>query len=103
MSDQMTDNEKAATFIGWVGACDEHPWSGDVRCSKAPDMSKPENYMRALDRLHQRGAGFVQWGNGCFATFNDEDGTDHTGPIKETIAEAVVAFLVALYDAEHES
>ena len=56
----MTDNEKAATFIGWTDGeftCIYHePCPSDCRERKrkplgAPDMSKPENYMRALNAL----------------------------------------------------
>jgi len=59
----MTNNEKAATFIGWrhkeCSIC-ETAWSPETvqisvhmpMCSvRAPDMSKPENYMRALQAL----------------------------------------------------
>ncbi len=38
----MTDNEKAATFLGWRRG---------LAPAAAPDMTRPENYMRALDNL----------------------------------------------------
>jgi hypothetical protein len=56
----MTDNEKAATYLGWIPFSEEEV----CRCAekrnyhlmvkvpnKVPDMTRPENYMRALERL----------------------------------------------------
>src|SRR5208282_3627479 len=75
----MTPNEKAATFIGWTGQCDrkncnheDSHWrprykgmniSGilyevehiDNMPLLAPDMSKPENYMRAIRAYYLAG------------------------------------------------
>jgi hypothetical protein len=71
----MTDNEKAATFIGWkrLQHCEDTTWTLEDeggRCDEcgylvvgpigagnrfhdriAPNMSKPENYMKALEGL----------------------------------------------------
>ena len=44
----MTNNEKAATYIGW------REWCSNFDCwirHPAPDMTRPENYMRALEML----------------------------------------------------
>ena len=122
----MTDKEKAATYVGWIPErpCqhreryDGSLWgNGVLQCSvcycrigldrcehvdRAPDMGRPENYIRALEHLHARGSGYLQWGNGCFMATNLEDGKDVYGPNKPTIAEAVVGFLAVLYDAEHK-
>jgi hypothetical protein len=47
----MTENEKAATFIGWKrGDFRYETWPWD-----APDMSRPENYMRAVGKLLEVG------------------------------------------------
>lgn len=69
----MSDNEKAATFIGWdVGQpCDYplKPISGpddmfcfecnipaqDIHYKPAPDMSDPRNYMKAIEAIRIRG------------------------------------------------
>ena len=53
----MTDNEKAATYIGWRPnqpcKCGlRNPMTGDQydHYKDAPDMTKPENYMAAVRR-----------------------------------------------------
>ena len=113
----MTDNEKAATFIGWSptptnrGYCLAATVRSQSSCfiAEAPDMSKPQNYMRALEALpdnrwpdmclhenrHWRCSIWSQWNNdiGSHAIYWGGDG--------ETCGEAVVKALVALYDAEH--
>lgn len=52
----MTNNEKAATFVGWKISCLTHgnfpnckPHCIDRVHSVAPDMADPHNYMRALE------------------------------------------------------
>lgn len=117
----MTDNEKASTFIGW---------SLDMKCAAdcrlgshlygyesihdgdhlppnlipAPDMSRPENYMRALDNLTADG-----W---LWYISNHADKSVQTGiwrPDQHAVKlsprtdvwRSVVGTLAALYDAEH--
>jgi hypothetical protein len=48
----MTDNEKAATFIGWSpDHREEWRLAHGLFESAAPDMNKPENYTQALEAL----------------------------------------------------
>jgi hypothetical protein len=101
----MTDNEKAATFIGWregVRCTAERVWGTDACCDghsaggkkphdiPAPDMSDPRNYMKALHELPV----WFRWEvtrDDCMVT------TDKGQYIEPT----PVAALAALYDAEH--
>jgi hypothetical protein len=104
----LTDNQKSATFIGWVPG---------VHGTLSPDMADPRNYMKALEALETRGydyqinfhrpsehldvaiSHYIQIGHGYW----------HDGGIKDilgdgdgaTLAAAVVKALAALYDAEH--
>jgi len=85
---EMTDNEKAATFIGW--APNEHD---DI---PAPDMTDPRNYMKALAKVAERRL--------VRLTVNSET----SGVIWTKISIGVeidekspVAALAALYDVEH--
>lgn len=63
----MTDNEKAATFIGWnptvqcycasKGLNRMNPEHADLpieHSMSAPDMSDPRNYMKALEAIQAR-------------------------------------------------
>jgi hypothetical protein len=128
----MTNNEKAATFIGWepnsenqaeIGTlCQGHAGqvvetgtalgAMRVRCkhgqiwahiveSDAPDMARPDNYMKALQaiagrmqelELHCRDNG-REWG----LSLNDCDPISYHA----TVGDAVLAALAALYDVEH--
>ena len=142
----LTDNEKAATFIGWTGKRECNGWvwmppipgakggamaycmlpeHSDIKSTEyslsvgriekvihdvpAPDMTQPENYMRALEALpdnrwpdmclhenrHWRCSIWNQWNNdiGSHAIYWGGHG--------KTCGEAVVKALAALYDAEH--
>lgn len=101
---KLSDNEKAATFIGWYAGL------------PIPDMSKPENYMRALEAVANGFSSYtidVAFGccaEGWFVALGDDYGN---GPWIDgakrniereapTIGEATVLALVALYDAEHK-
>lgn len=96
----MTDNEKVATFIGWL----PHVTAGHRNpcdCTPAPDMSDPRNYMKALEAIdsswsiqHDRLA------HRRMVTFATQMGTwDDSVPT----ATAIVTALAALYDAKHQS
>ena len=127
----MTPNEKAATFIGWDPTWRIPPEghrlygrSGEPmqRRDPEPDMSKPENYMRALEALSE-----VELSKDddetfplCFsmehdshycATFSirlwNTGGGINERPINvwghgPTCGRAAVKVLAALYDAEHK-
>lgn len=123
----MTDNEKAATFIGWkpgqrCGGCDarmmDHGFEnidaetgepfGRAHTIDAPDMSDPRNYMKALEGLSERG-----W---LWFVANHADGkiqmkiwkpahhptADQAAQLKPA-REVVVVALAALYDAEQSA
>ena len=121
---RLTNNEKAATFIGWKSPrlcrgtkrdriCgthqrgDEHHIAGTNLF--APDMRKPGNYMRALEALPDN-----RWPDMClhenrhwrcsiWNQWNNDIGSHaiYWGGDGETCGEAVVKALAALYDAEH--
>lgn len=125
----MTANEKAATFIGWKREyCTENPRprgsilnsKGPIRrCrhghltrhySKAPDMSKPENYMQALETLRRKG---YAWTLGGDPDWMDEAvghprkkfsgaiwGYGYAQLAKEAYGDSPVTTLAALYDTE---
>jgi len=128
----LTDNEKAARFIGWkpeqrtknfchvcaqrVTPSNPKPWSFD-ECHHqtlipAPDMKMPENIIKALKYLQSRSDGYLGFGNGWRLTYNYDWHTDYSledpapsprdiwGETKDTLEEAVLSTLVALYDAE---
>lgn len=104
----MTPNQKAATYVGWS------PCNGQVPCDRlshekpipdsetfhgcsiwthdAPDMSKPENYMRAVAEM----AVPDNWerADGGFSKALYLTALGHPGP-------PIVMFLAALYDAEN--
>ncbi len=106
----MTDNEKAATFIGWkpgqichgcVARMIDHGFAGlDIEGLPkgtgheidAPDMALPQHYMRALDELPDA----IGW----------EVRREVWGPRSCTIGgmlrqPSVVEALALLYDTEH--
>lgn len=108
----MTPNQKAATYVGWS------PCNGQVPCDRlshekpipdsetfhgcsiwthdAPDMSRPENYMRALSTALEKG---WDWSIG-----NSRKNGPRTYIMKQGdrfIEKATpVEALTALYDAE---
>jgi len=108
----MTDNEKAAIAAGlWEPeACPEHQRGAPTDCyatEPAPDMHDPANLWRALENLRQRGirtrveADLEQPLWGCeFRTVPDDEQIGEVG-LARSVANAVFAALVALYDAEH--
>jgi hypothetical protein len=136
----MTDDEKAATFIGWTPEqCQpEAPYdvwfradsgSGSMRelvqgpCPHghfrphpipAPDMSKPQNYMRALEVVAQRedltcdvafGVGVAGWwvalGDDCGVGAFKIGVDGRLAGMGRTLSDAAVAVLAALYEADH--
>jgi hypothetical protein len=123
----MTDNEKAATFIGWrEGTMCKAPKKpvddrefGDVWCPSCnevfgcgdhdvvcPDMSDPRNYMKALtdDKSFASLALTRDWHNeGWRCELHINNWTPAIQRDRKTAGEAVVAALAALYDAEHPS
>ena len=48
---ELTDEQMAATFTGWIPHCQEHQ---DDFCSKPPDMTEPKNLWLALMGLIRR-------------------------------------------------
>lgn len=115
----MTPNEKAASFIGEV--CD-----GEVvyvrsqrrfKCKKCkkdnaayagwvhgvPDMSRPENYIRALERTIESGFSpaleYHALNNEWIVSLGESSGFERCAT---TLGEAVIKTLVALYDEEQE-
>lgn len=88
----MTENEKAATFIGWSDQ------SGD----KAPSMGSPANFVKAFKTLRRQGGGYSMAdyyekhgpGPQCRVARNAETGPWGDGAVPRQA-------LAALYDAEH--
>lgn len=127
----MTENEKAATFIGWksedrcndflvqyasdpIWKCrsgHEFPkprgrWKGGnthEHSISAPDMSRPENYMQALDAIEGYTLVRDEAGYSC-ALYDGKRRLKYEPPIcnRPTLAQAVTEALAALYDAEPE-
>lgn len=126
----MTENEKAATYIGWndhqVNRCESRLRTPQGTCwtcgaitpadstggynkgphdtlfIPAPDMSDPRNYMKALEAVRDAG----RWWN-IEATGGDRNYRlttvimeDRTTQ-RDTPEEAIVGALAALYDAEN--
>ena len=102
----MTDNEKAATFIGWhEGEICNGRHYGQVECPKshygrhqdaehnvpAPDMSDPRNYMKALADIVEP----LNW----TSTFNKAVYFTLLGHKPNP----VITALAAIYDSEHVS
>ena len=115
MGELMTDNEKAATFVGWRPDAQHY--------GAPPDMSEPNNYMRAFASLaadskyvqltNYRAEGSPIWGH---ITITDQmpkregirQPPDPRIPLlpvawasKRTMGEAAVNALAALYEVEH--
>lgn len=110
-SGALSDNEKAATFIGWnPDRCEltqmlpHHPkdWCPSHKRYEtvAPDMSKPENYMRALGSLENLSpsVGYRNVNNGS-GWYCEIDGSDDCC-FYSSAGDAVVKALAALYDAQ---
>jgi len=117
----MTENEKAATFIGWKPDdchCALKPGAHGHFC---PDMSRPENYMRALetDAIRNRGDWRIQYLTAraelpahfsCYINYQTRYSRqryksnhyvcDAQGR-GATVGQAIIAALAALYDQEH--
>ena len=56
MKEKLTANDKAATFVGWEPVKFDYI-HGFVRGKdkmRSPDMTRPENYMRALEAINKR-------------------------------------------------
>lgn len=119
----MTENQKAATFIGW-GHCAAGSWDWDkarltftcLLCGRVdpdgkhapePDMSKPENYMRAVESVVQANRFWsVILDVSTHECIFEEDAMPIKRPVKDIrceghdMGDAVVKALAALYDAE---
>ena len=115
----MTDNDKAATYIGWKEGekCQRRHNEFMDRCScgadvelderhdaAAPDMADPRNYMKALEGLPAAYQYDVARRDGktvCMIWRSDR--SDNDIECRQYIHEASVpvAALAALYDAEH--
>jgi hypothetical protein len=123
----VTPNEKAATFVGWEpnkqcnrqrfridysGAecwdCGKRVGTSEIRphIAEMPDMSKPENYMRALEGLVER-----RW---LWFIANHADGSIQVKiwradvsmfarepARRQAIGTLAIQALATLYDAEH--
>lgn len=102
----MTNNQKAATFIGWT-PCDRDP-NDVLTCmvahAPAPDMSKPENYVRALETRilnvlvaevildsHDRRYGVQSKATAHYPVAHHGAGS--------TLGEAIINYLANVYDA----
>lgn len=100
----MTENEKAATFIGWepgmmcpqvrrkawkCTACGfyDKDLTGEPHSLLAPDMSDPRNYMEALEGRDWERTRYRRW---IIST-----------PEYTYSGDTPVEALAALYDAEH--
>lgn len=108
----LNENEKAATYIGWKPGqpsdcrfddSDRYCRNGTEHCyidhaiatKAAPDMSRPDNYMRALDReMCELSRDYDGW---------QLDLARLKAPAiwYSTAGEAIIKALAALYDAEH--
>jgi hypothetical protein len=114
----MTANEKAATFIGWKPgmtckeALDFSNSKRGMHWHEAPDMSRPENYMKVLEALRNRGFIWVM----VYANANGDHGieirlkepfsshshrtvVDYHGA--NDMGRAMIAAFAKLYDYEH--
>jgi len=100
----MTDNEKAATFIGWkpqigtivTGATGPYVQQWEYA---APDMADPRNYMKALEGLAPQYiwhlGRYIQGGRYCRILMDEKH------PFQTIEKRTVIEALAALYDAEH--
>lgn len=111
----MTDNEKAATFIGWKPFA-QSSWGewADERGNVAPDMGDPRNYMKAWhsfypNRPYQRI--IVETNTGIWPTWRFKVWIESTMgdgrltncyPVDE-IGRGIVKALAALYNTEHSN
>lgn len=123
----MTDQEKAATFIGWheglkCSGCmdpDGHGFTGQIIDGEpemfshdlpCPDMADARNYMKALEIAGRKFEWFqiqYQGGDSYWVTIGgylDYDGSPYDYKSMadgKSTAEAVIATLAVLYNAEH--
>ncbi len=113
MSDnqKLTDNEKCATFIGWkrgdgnghrVGVywchtCNRYTPDTIAHLNAAPDMSKPENYMRAIAAL------VAKYGAIQLTLVKNGVSLSTPGREHEVMCDTWTETLAALYQAEHPS
>lgn len=107
----MTDNEKAAHFIGWkpfedmvVCRCTEerdyHPV--EKVAIPAPDMSDPRNYMKALEADLEGWRANIDTPEGLRGIWLGRQGGVWAYGAGLDFAAAVVKALAALYDAERK-
>jgi hypothetical protein len=89
----MTDNEKAATFIGWKPNARIATNMGEMPLA-APDMSDPNNYMKALDKL------VVKYGAIQLTLIRHAIGIATPGFTHHVVKNEWPEALAALYDAE---
>lgn len=125
----MTPNEKAATFIGWEPhtgkttltrgifhnasgvrvncTCGERPFlagSANMKCladTEAPDMRKPENYMRALESVYHTLYDPADPRLSAFARDSLMSAIERM--LEERNPQFVIEYLASLYDAEREA
>ena len=101
----MTNNEKSATFIGWKPYEQDFVHGAiwrDEDGIRAPDMSKPENYMRALvEQIVSLEHDYEGW-HCSLARLMPEDSKVPVIPDwHETAGQAVISAFARLYDAEN--
>lgn len=113
----MTDNEKAATFIPWQRCTCSGPPFGALpsigihglagQCGTcygffgAPDMTKPENYMQALETLPRKYNIDIE--DRWQVTIQDPERPEQWTffSVDTNCGVAVLKTLALLYDAEH--
>lgn len=109
---ELTPNEKAATYIGWPDYAQLENLDDGWQPCKAPDMSEPANYMKALESIP---LGSCRYEDPSFEFSYEND--QHLWEFRifengevtrlrmqtksRTLGGAIVAALAALYDAEH--
>lgn len=94
----MTENEKAATFIGWLPHITAGHREPPCDCTAAPDMSDPRNYMKAL----------IATAKDYYVEIVPNDEVDgrvwvkiYRGGEPKIEGDQPIKALAALYDAEH--
>jgi hypothetical protein len=106
----MTANQKAATFIGWKPdmtckeALDFSNSKRGMHWHEAPDMSRPENYIKALDSIPREYDVVIEdrWQVTIQRDTDTHGGTNFiTFHVDTDCGVAVVDALADLYDATH--
>jgi len=116
----MTENEKAATFIGWypgqiceicalTDGCYDCDLEIGTHIRKVPDMSRPENYMRALEggdfgyeMIYDPQLGDAAWWS--VDIYRDHRGNRVAlGESRIGRGDSVIQALAKLYDKEHSN